>query len=33
MLRTGLVLNAIMTVVLTGLIWFLFTFVWPHLLW
>ncbi|WP_083902749.1 SLC13 family permease [Natrinema versiforme] len=33
MLRAGLVLNAIMTVVLTGLIWVLFTFVWPHLLW
>ncbi|OAQ52079.1 hypothetical protein HTG_13940 [Natrinema mahii] len=33
MLRAGLVLNAIMTVVLTAMIWFLFTFVWPHLLW
>ncbi|WP_455448632.1 SLC13 family permease [Natrinema thermotolerans] len=33
MLRAGLVLNAIMTVVLTAIIWFLFTFVWPHLLW
>ncbi|MGQ3412180.1 SLC13 family permease [Natrinema sp. LN54] len=33
MLRAGLVLNAIMTVILTGAIWFLFTFVWPHLLW
>ncbi|WP_394364810.1 SLC13 family permease [Haloterrigena salifodinae] len=33
MLRTGLILNAIMTAVLTGLIWFLFTFVWPHTLW
>ena len=33
MLRAGLVLNAVMTVVLTGLIWLLFTFVWPHLLW
>lgn len=33
MLRAGLVLNAVMTVVLTGLIWVLFTFVWPHLLW
>ncbi|SEV99600.1 SLC13 family permease [Natrinema salifodinae] len=33
MLRTGLILNAIMTAVLTGLIWLLFTFVWPHLLW
>ncbi|GAB7119211.1 SLC13 family permease [Natrinema sp. JCM 9743] len=33
MLRAGLVLNAVMTVVLTGVIWALFTFVWPHLLW
>ncbi|MFD1563964.1 SLC13 family permease [Haloarchaeobius amylolyticus] len=33
MLRTGLILNAIMTAVLTGIIWLLFTFVWPHLLW
>ncbi|WP_408958328.1 SLC13 family permease [Natrinema sp. 74] len=33
MLRTGMILNAIMTAVLTGLIWALFTFVWPHLLW
>jgi sodium-dependent dicarboxylate transporter 2/3/5 len=33
MLRTGLILNAVMTAVLTGLIWLLFTFVWPHLLW
>ncbi|RZV08732.1 sodium-dependent dicarboxylate transporter 2/3/5 [Natrinema hispanicum] len=33
MLRTGLILNAIMTVILTGIIWLLFTFVWPHLLW
>ncbi|ELY90094.1 anion transporter [Natrinema altunense JCM 12890] len=33
MLRAGLVLNAVMTVVLTAVIWFLFTFVWPHLLW
>ena len=33
MLRTGLILNGIMTVVLTGLIWVLFTFVWPHMLW
>ncbi len=33
MLRTGLILNGIMTVVLTGLIWLLFTFVWPHFLW
>ena len=33
MLRTGIILNIIMTAVLTGLIWVLFTFVWPHLLW
>ncbi|PCR89885.1 anion transporter [Natrinema ejinorense] len=33
MLRAGLVLNAVMTVVLTAIIWFLFTFVWPRLLW
>ncbi|WP_135821966.1 SLC13 family permease [Halostella litorea] len=33
MLRTGVVLNVLMTAVLTGLIWVLFTFVWPHLLW
>jgi solute carrier family 13 (sodium-dependent dicarboxylate transporter), member 2/3/5 len=33
MLRTGIILNIIMTVVLTGLIWVLFTFVWPHILW
>src|SRR6056297_188531 len=33
MLRTGLILNAIMTVILTGIIWLLFTFVWPSLLW
>ncbi|WP_339104537.1 DASS family sodium-coupled anion symporter [Haloterrigena salinisoli] len=33
MLRTGLILNGIMTAVLTALIWFLFTFVWPHMLW
>ncbi|WP_049922940.1 SLC13 family permease [Halopiger djelfimassiliensis] len=33
MLRTGLILNAVMTAVLTVLIWLLFTFVWPHTLW
>ncbi|WP_233204087.1 SLC13 family permease [Halegenticoccus soli] len=33
MLRTGVILNVIMTAVLTGLIWGLFNFVWPHLLW
>jgi len=33
MLRTGVILNIVMTAVLTGLIWLLFTFVWPHLLW
>ncbi len=33
MLRTGVILNILMTAILTGLIWLLFTFVWPHLLW
>ncbi|WP_423744434.1 SLC13 family permease (plasmid) [Haladaptatus sp. SPP-AMP-3] len=33
MMRAGVVLNLIMTVVLTGLIWVLFQFVWPHVLW
>lgn len=33
MLRTGVILNVIMTAILTGLIWMLFTFVWPHFLW
>ncbi|MFH5799278.1 SLC13 family permease [Haladaptatus sp. CMAA 1911] len=33
MMRAGVVLNLIMTVVLTGLIWLLFQFVWPHVLW
>ncbi len=33
MLRTGVILNVVMTAVLTGLLWLLFTFVWPHLLW
>jgi solute carrier family 13 (sodium-dependent dicarboxylate transporter), member 2/3/5 len=33
MMRAGVVLNLIMTAVLTGLIWLLFQFVWPHVLW
>lgn len=33
MMRAGVVLNLIMTVILTGLIWVLFQFVWPHVLW
>ncbi|WP_262175229.1 SLC13 family permease [Haloarcula laminariae] len=33
MLRTGIILNILMTAVLTGLIWLLFTFVWPMFLW
>ncbi|MFC7046364.1 SLC13 family permease [Halobacteriaceae archaeon GCM10025711] len=33
MMRAGMVLNVLMTLVLTGLIWTLFTFVWPGLLW
>lgn len=33
MLRAGIVLNTVMTAILTGLIWLLFNFVWPHLLW
>ena len=33
MMRAGMVLNVLMTVVLTGLIWFLFKFVWPAFLW
>jgi sodium-dependent dicarboxylate transporter 2/3/5 len=33
MMRAGLVLNAIMTVVLTALIWVMFRFVWPVILW
>ncbi|GAA0291472.1 hypothetical protein GCM10009066_02480 [Halarchaeum salinum] len=33
MMRTGVILNLIMTVILTGLIWLLFTFVWPAVLW
>ncbi|QIO25060.1 SLC13 family permease [Haloarcula sp. JP-L23] len=33
MLRTGMILNVVMTAILTGLIWVLFNFVWPHLLW
>nr|WP_092539146.1 anion permease [Halopelagius longus] len=33
MLRAGTILNVLMTGVLTALIWGLFEFVWPHLLW
>ncbi len=33
MMRAGIVLNLLMTIVLTGLIWVLFTFVWPVVLW
>lgn len=33
MMRAGLVLNLIMTVVLTGFIWLMFRFVWPAILW
>lgn len=33
MMRAGVVLNFLMTAVLTLLIWGLFQFVWPHLLW
>ncbi|ESP88197.1 SLC13 family permease [Candidatus Halobonum tyrrellensis] len=33
MMRAGIVLNLLMTVVLTGLIWLLFQFVWPVVLW
>ncbi|SEO55294.1 solute carrier family 13 (sodium-dependent dicarboxylate transporter), member 2/3/5 [Halorientalis persicus] len=33
MMRAGMVLNVLMTLVLTGLIWLLFQFVWPSLLW
>jgi sodium-dependent dicarboxylate transporter 2/3/5 len=33
MMRAGFVLNAIMTAVLTGLIWVMFRFVWPVVLW
>ena len=33
MMRAGIVLNLLMTVVLTGLIWLLFRFVWPVILW
>jgi sodium-dependent dicarboxylate transporter 2/3/5 len=33
MMRAGLVLNLIMTVVLTGLIWLMFRYVWPVILW
>jgi len=33
MMRAGMVLNVLMTAVLTGLIWLLFQFVWPSVLW
>ncbi|MFC7154272.1 SLC13 family permease [Halomarina halobia] len=33
MMRAGVVLNVLMTLVLTGLIWLLFQFVWPVVLW
>jgi sodium-dependent dicarboxylate transporter 2/3/5 len=33
MMRAGIVLNLIMTVVLTGLIWLMFRYVWPVILW
>jgi sodium-dependent dicarboxylate transporter 2/3/5 len=33
MMRAGIALNVVMTAVLTGLIWLLFKFVWPAILW
>jgi sodium-dependent dicarboxylate transporter 2/3/5 len=33
MMRAGIALNIVMTAVLTGLIWLLFRFVWPAILW
>jgi len=33
MMKAGVILNLVMTVVLTGLIWLLFRFVWPVVLW
>ncbi|SEO93166.1 solute carrier family 13 (sodium-dependent dicarboxylate transporter), member 2/3/5 [Halogranum amylolyticum] len=33
MMRVGVALNLVMTVILTGLIWLLFQFVWPMFLW
>ncbi|EMA43142.1 SLC13 family permease [Halococcus saccharolyticus] len=33
MMRAGVVLNLLMTAILTVLIWLLFQFVWPHILW
>jgi sodium-dependent dicarboxylate transporter 2/3/5 len=33
MMRAGVVLNLVMTVVLTGLLWLMFQFVWPAVLW
>jgi sodium-dependent dicarboxylate transporter 2/3/5 len=33
MMRAGIILNVVMTLVLTGLIWAMFRFVWPAILW
>ncbi|KDE58072.2 anion transporter [Halostagnicola sp. A56] len=33
MMKAGIILNIVMTAVLTGLIWFMFQFVWPTVLW
>ncbi len=33
MMRAGVVLNLLMTAILTGLIWLLFQYVWPQFLW
>ncbi|WP_433623807.1 SLC13 family permease [Halomicrococcus sp. NG-SE-24] len=33
MMRAGVLLNLLMTAILTGLIWLLFRFVWPQVLW
>jgi sodium-dependent dicarboxylate transporter 2/3/5 len=33
MMKTGVVLNIVMTAILTGLIWVLFQYVWPMFLW
>lgn len=33
MMRAGIILNVIMTIILTGLIWVMFKFVWPVVLW
>ncbi|WP_281244705.1 hypothetical protein [Halostagnicola kamekurae] len=32
MMKAGIILNIVMTTVLTGLIWFMFQFVWPTVL-